>query len=148
MDNSGTQSLDKMNQFDGLDEVFEVSSEIIKEPSDTQITQPPKDGSDIKSDYDYSRAQLYTLIEKGQEAVQGALELAQQSDHPRAYEVAGQLIKSVGDVTDKLIDLQKKVHDIENPKKSQAQNVTNALFIGSTSELSKLLKQQKQSLDK
>ena len=148
MDNSGTQSRDKMNQFDGLDEVFEVSSEIVKEPSDTQITQPPKDGSDIKSDYDYSRAQLYTLIEKGQEAVQGALELAQQSDHPRAYEVAGQLIKSVGDVTDKLIDLQKKVHDIENPKKSQAQNVTNALFIGSTSELSKLLKQQKQSLDK
>jgi hypothetical protein len=137
-----------MNQFDGLDEVFEVSSEIVKEPTDTQITQPPKDGSDIKSDYDYSRAQLYTLIEKGQEAVQGALELAQQSDHPRAYEVAGQLIKSVGDVTDKLIDLQKKVHDIENPKKSQAQNVTNALFIGSTSELSKLLKQQKQSLDK
>jgi hypothetical protein len=148
MDNSGTQSRDKMNQFDGLDEVFEVSSEIVKEPTDTQITQPPKDGSDIKSDYDYSRAQLYTLIEKGQEAVQGALELAQQSDHPRAYEVAGQLIKSVGDVTDKLIDLQKKVHDIENPKKSQAQNVTNALFIGSTSELSKLLKQQKQSLDK
>jgi len=113
-----------MNQFDGLDEVFEVTSDIVKEATPAEIVEPPKKDSDIKDDYEYSRAQLYTLISKGQEAVQGALELAQQSDHPRAYEVAGQLIKSVGDVTDKLIDLQK------------------------TSELAKLLKQQKQSLDK
>jgi hypothetical protein len=149
MDNSGTQSQDKTNQFDGLDAVFEVSSEIVKETSNTDIVEPAKLGTDVKDDYEYSRAQLYTLISKGQEAVQGALELAQQSDHPRAYEVAGQLIKSVGDVTDKLIDLQKKVSEIENPKKgNQPQNVTNALFVGSTSELAKLLKQQKQSLDK
>lgn len=149
MDNSGTQSQDKTNQFDGLDAVFEVSSEIVKETSNPDIVEPPKLGTDIKDDYEYSRAQLYTLISKGQEAVQGALDLAQQSDHPRAYEVAGQLIKSVGDVTDKLIDLQKKVNEIENPKKgNQPQNVTNALFVGSTSELAKLLKQQKQSLDK
>jgi hypothetical protein len=149
MDNSGIQSQDKMNQFDGLDEVFEVTSDIVKESSAAEIVEPPKKESDIKDDYEYSRAQLYTLISKGQEAVQGALELAQQSDHPRAYEVAGQLIKSVGDVTDKLIDLQKKVNEIENPKKgNQPQNVTNALFVGSTSELAKLLKQQKQSLDK
>jgi len=142
----GTQSQDKMNQFDGLDEVFEVSSEIVKESTPTEITEPPKNNNDIKDDYDYSRAQLYTLIMKGQEAVQGALDLAQQSDHPRAYEVAGQLIKSVGDVTDKLIDLQKKVNEIENPKKSVGpQNVTNALFVGSTAELSKLLKQQKKA---
>jgi hypothetical protein len=138
-----------MNQFDGLDEVFEVTSDIVKEATPAEIVEPPKKDSDIKDDYEYSRAQLYTLISKGQEAVQGALELAQQSDHPRAYEVAGQLIKSVGDVTDKLIDLQKKVNEIENPKKgNQPQNVTNALFVGSTSELAKLLKQQKQSLDK
>ncbi len=149
MDKSGIQSQDKMNQFDGLDEVFEVTSDIVKEATPAEIVEPPKKDSDIKDDYEYSRAQLYTLISKGQEAVQGALELAQQSDHPRAYEVAGQLIKSVGDVTDKLIDLQKKVNEIENPKKSnQPQNVTNALFVGSTSELAKLLKQQKQSLDK
>ena len=149
MDNSGTQSQDKTNQFDGLDAVFEVSSEIVKDASIPDIVEPSKVGTDIKDDYEYSRAQLYTLISKGQEAVQGALELAQQSDHPRAYEVAGQLIKSVGDVTDKLIDLQKKVSEIENPKKgNQPQNVTNALFVGSTSELAKLLKQQKQSLDK
>lgn len=149
MDDSGTQSQDKTNQFDGLDAVFEVSSEIVKDASTPDIVEPPKVGTDIKDDYEYSRAQLYTLISKGQEAVQGALELAQQSDHPRAYEVAGQLIKSVGDVTDKLIDLQKKVNEIENPKKgNQPQNVTNALFVGSTSELAKLLKQQKQSLDK
>jgi len=149
MENNGTQSQDKTNQFDGLDAVFEVSSEIIKDAPPADIVEPPQAGTDIKNDYDYSRAQLYTLISKGQEAVQGALELAQQSDHPRAYEVAGQLIKNVGDVTDKLIDLQKKLSEIENPKKNnQPQNVTNALFIGSTSELSKLLKQQKQSLDK
>ena len=149
MDDSGTQSQDKTNQFDGLDAVFEVSSEIVKEAPTADIMEPPKLGNDIKDDYEYSRSQLYTLISKGQEAVQGALELAQQSDHPRAYEVAGQLIKSVGDVTDKLIDLQKKVNEIENPKKgNQPQNVTNALFVGSTSELAKLLKQQRQSLDK
>lgn len=149
MDDSGTQSQDKTNQFDGLDAVFEVSSEIVKEAPTADIVEPPKLGNDIKDDYEYSRSQLYTLISKGQEAVQGALELAQQSDHPRAYEVAGQLIKSVGDVTDKLIDLQKKVNEIENPKKgNQPQNVTNALFVGSTSELAKLLKQQRQSLDK
>jgi len=149
MDDSGTQSQDKTNQFDGLDAVFEVSSEIVKEAPTAEIVEPPKLGNDIKDDYEYSRSQLYTLISKGQEAVQGALDLAQQSDHPRAYEVAGQLIKSVGDVTDKLIDLQKKVSEIENPKKgNQPQNVTNALFGGSTSELAKLLKQQRQSLDK
>ena len=149
MENNGTQSQDKMSdEFSGLDQVFGVSSEIVKDSITPEIAEPPKKGTDIKDDYEYSRAQLYTLISKGQEAVQGALDLAQQSDHPRAYEVAGQLIKSVGDVTDKLIDLQKKVNEIENPKKAPAQNVTNALFVGSTSELSKLLKQQKQSLDK
>lgn len=142
MDNSGTQSQDKTNQFDGLDAVFEVSSEIVKETSNTDIVEPPKVGTDVKDDYEYSRAQLYTLISKGQEAVQGALELAQQSDHPRAYEVAGQLIKSVGDVTDKLIDLQKKLKDVEEDTVKTTNNVTNnAVFVGSTSDLSKLLKQ-------
>jgi hypothetical protein len=97
---------------------------------------------DIKKDYEYTRANLYSLIEKGQEAINGIMELAGESDSPRAYEVAGQLIKSVADTTDKLIDLQKKVKDIEDESTKTTNNVTNnAVFVGSTSELSKLLKQ-------
>ena len=81
---------------------------------------------------------------KGQEAVDGILDVARSSDHPRAYEVAGQLIKNVGDVADKLIDLQKKMKDLDAEEKKITQNTTNALFVGSTAELQKLLKQQKE----
>lgn len=97
----------------------------------------------LKKDYDYTRGNLYSLIEKGQEAVDGILELAQESDSPRAFEVAGQLIKHVGDVADKLVDLQKKVKDIEKEdgKSSTSTNVTNnAVFFGSTADLQKFLK--------
>ena len=83
---------------------------------------------------------MYSIIEKGQEALNGILELAQESEMPRAYEVAGQLIKNVADATDKLIDLQKKLKDIDEQKVKGPTNVTNALFVGSTAELSKLLK--------
>ena len=98
---------------------------------------------DVDKDYKYTRGQLYSLIEKGQEAINGIMELAGESASPRAYEVAGQLIKSVADTTDKLADLQKKLKDIEeDATKKGPNNVTNnALFVGSTSELSKLLKQ-------
>lgn len=97
---------------------------------------------DIKKDYEYTRANLYSLIEKGQEAINGIMELAGEGGSPRAYEVAGQLIKNVGDVTDKLIDLQKKLKDVEEESTKTTNNVTNnAVFVGSTSELSKLLKQ-------
>ena len=97
---------------------------------------------DIEKDYKYTRGQLYSIIEKGQEAINGILELAQESEMPRAYEVAGQLIKNVADATDKLMDLQKKMKDIDEDKQKTQNNVTNnALFVGSTSELSKLLKQ-------
>jgi hypothetical protein len=97
---------------------------------------------DVKKDYEYTRANLYSLIEKGQEAINGILELAGEGESPRAYEVAGQLIKSVGDVTDKLMDLQKKLKDVEEETSKTTNNVTNnALFVGSTAELSKLLKQ-------
>lgn len=96
---------------------------------------------DIKKDYEYTRVNLYSLIEKGQEAINGILELAGEGGSPRAYEVAGQLIKSVGDVTDKLMDLQKKLKDIEEDRGIKGPtNVTNALFVGSTAELAKLLK--------
>ena len=95
---------------------------------------------DITKDYEYTRGNLYSIIEKGQEAINGILELAQDSEMPRAYEVAGQLIKSVSDATDKLMDLQKKLKDV-NEDSPKTNNVTNnALFVGSTSELSKMLK--------
>ena len=96
---------------------------------------------EVKKDYDYTRGNLYSLIEKGQEAINGIMEVAGETASPRAYEVAGQLIKSVADTTDKLADLHKKVKDIEedNPKK-QSTVTNNALFVGSTSELSKMLK--------
>ena len=96
---------------------------------------------DITKDYESTRCNLYSIIEKGQEAINGILELAQDSEMPRAYEVAGQLIKSVSDATDKLMDLQKKLKDVEEDSPQKGPNtVNNALFVGSTAELAKLLK--------
>ena len=96
---------------------------------------------DVEKDYEYTRGNLYSIIEKGQEAINGILELAQESEMPRAYEVAGQLIKSVADATDKLMDLQKKLKDVNEEKESKGPTtVNNALFVGSTAELQKLLK--------
>ena len=104
---------------------------------------------DITKDYEYTRGNLYSIIEKGQEAINGILELAQDSEMPRAYEVAGQLIKSVSDATDKLMDLQKKLKDVNEESVAKGPtNVTNALFVGSTSDLSKLIKAQSDSKDK
>ena len=134
------------NNYEDLDKALNIESSIVDvEKSSTSIDIPIDDSSsrsdDIKKDYEYSRANLYSLIEKGQEAINGIMELAGEGGSPRAYEVAGQLIKSVGDVADKLIDLQKKVKEVEDDA-SKTTNVTNnAVFIGSTSELSKLLKQ-------
>ena len=96
---------------------------------------------DVEKDYSYTRGQLYSLIEKGKEAINGIMELAGESASPRAYEVAGQLIKSVADTTDKLVDLQKKVKELDEDSPKSPNSVTNnALFVGSTSELSKMLK--------
>jgi hypothetical protein len=127
-------------KYEGLEKALDIESsilskEIIKDIKEIEIPNDPKE------DYDYTRKNLYNLIEKGQEAINGILELAQESEHPRAFEVAGQLIKSVGDVTDKLLDLQKKMKDLDAPTKKGATTVNNALFVGSTAELSKLLKQ-------
>ena len=104
---------------------------------------------DVEKDYEYTRGNLYSIIEKGQEAINGILELAQDSEMPRAYEVAGQLIKSVSDATDKLMDLQKKVKDVneDSPQKGPS-TVNNALFVGSTAELAKLLKNGAKQEDK
>ena len=100
-----------------------------------------KNKNDVDKDYEYTRGQLYSLIEKGQEAINGIMEVAGESASPRAYEVAGQLIKSVADSTDKLMDLQKKLKEVEEDIQKTTNNVTNnSLFVGSTAELSKLLK--------
>ena len=133
-------------KFDKLNETFNVEGEIVPVETEAVVEKIEKISTavdDIKKDYDYTRGNLYSLIEKGQEAINGILELAQESEMPRAYEVAGQLIKNVADATDKLMDLQKKLRDIEEEKVSKGPTtVNNALFVGSTAELAKLLKQQ------
>ena len=135
------------NKFDNLNEAFNVTGEIVsidkEESSTNKIEKVISTIDDVKKDYEYTRGNLYSLIEKGQEAINGILELARESEMPRAYEVAGQLIKNVSDATDKLMDLQKKLKDIEEERGVRGPtNVTNALFVGSTAELSKLLKNQ------
>lgn len=146
MPSQETQSQDKTNKFDGIENALDVESDIVPvakpevvTPVDTTSTK-----EQLKKDYEYTRGHLYSLVEKGQEAVDGILELAQESDQPRAFEVAGQLIKHVGDVADKLVDLQKKVNEIENPKKDKQVNTTNnTMFVGSTADLAKFLKKQR-----
>lgn len=132
-------------KFDGLNETFNVDSEIVslpeKETHIEKIDSLKSTTDDIKKDYEYTRGNLYSLIEKGQEAINGILELAQESEMPRAYEVAGQLIKNVADATDKLLDLQKKLKDVEAEEKVKGPStVNNALFVGSTADLAKMLK--------
>lgn len=131
-------------KFDDLNQTFNVSGEIIETEKilEGKIEEIKNTVNDVKKDYEYTRGNLYSLIEKGQEAINGILELAQESEMPRAYEVAGQLIKNVADATDKLMDLQKKLKDIEEEKQKGPTTVNNALFVGSTAELAKLLKQQ------
>ena len=130
--------------YDKLDNTFNVSSSevVVDKPESVGIQKPPRlTQDDITKDYEYTRGNLYSIIEKGQEAINGILELAQESEMPRAYEVAGQLIKSVSDATDKLMDLQKKLKDVNEEQQTKGPNtVNNALFVGSTAELQKLLK--------
>ena len=129
-----------MNNFDPIDEALNI--EVSRTPKISNIKKEDTSDNDVSKDYDYTRANLYSLIEKGQETLNGIMELAGDSASPRAYEVAGQIIKSVADTTDKLMDLQKKVKEVEEEKTKTTNNVTNnALFVGSTSELSKMLKQ-------
>ena len=139
-------------KFDELNDAFDVSGDIVS--SEIEKVEPAKErkdpnANDIKKDYEYTRGNLYSLIEKGQEAINGILELAQESEMPRAYEVAGQLIKNVADATDKLMELQKKLKDVEEEKQSKGPStVNNALFVGSTAELAKMLKSGLKEEDK
>ena len=136
-----------MNEnYDGIEEALNVEADIVPAepaPKPKKRTERIIDiDKDIKKDYDYSRGQLYDVIEKGQEALSGILDVANNTDHPRAYEVAGQLLKSVSDATEKLMALQQKMQDLEEgPKSKQKVTNNNALFVGSTAELSKLIKQ-------
>jgi hypothetical protein len=135
-----TKKFDKLNEtFNVVEEIEIASSE--RESVLEKIEKISIESDDVQKDYEYTRGNLYSLIEKGQEAINGILELAQETEAPRAYEVAGQLIKNVADATDKLLELQKKLKDIEEEKPRGPTTVNNALFVGSTAELSKLLKQ-------
>ena len=132
----------KDNKFDEINEALDTSIESsITEIQKDAVPIPKQETDDVTKDYEYTRGNLYSLIEKGQEALNGIMELAAESDSPRAYEVAGQLLKSVGDNTDKLLDLQKKLKELEEETGKPIGNVTNnAVFVGSTTELQKLLK--------
>lgn len=137
-------------KYNGLNKAFNIEDDTVDvevlpssdKNSSNETSSNEEIVNDIKKDYEYTRTNLYSLVEKGQEAIDGMIEIASETGQPRAYEVAGQLIKSVSDVTDKLMDLQKKLKDIEGEETKTTNNTTNnAIFVGSTSELSKILKQ-------
>jgi hypothetical protein len=131
-----------MNEFEkNMEQIFDI--EVTSEETEIIQEKPtaPVKKEDPEKDYEYTRGQLYDLIEKGQEAVQGALEVAQESGHPRAFEVAVNAMKQVSDMTDKLIDLQKKMKDLDAPIKGKGPTtVNNTMFVGSTADLQKMLK--------
>ena len=133
-----------MATFDGLDKVFGAEpSELQKHVEAVKPSLKKSETQDIKQDYEMSRANLHNLVMKGQEAVDGILDVARASDHPRAYEVAGQLIKHVADTTDKLIDLQGKMKELDKEDKKGPSTINNTMFVGSTADLQKMLKKQK-----
>ena len=138
------------NTDDVLNEVLGVLDPVEKELGLNKIdipvpviSRPSKEKEDVDADYEYQRENFYDLIEKGQDAIQGILNVAKESDHPRGYEVAGNLIKQVAEVTEKLGDLQEKMKRLKEVPNSAPKNVTNALFVGSTAELQKMLKGKK-----
>ncbi len=143
-----------MSTFDELDKTFNI--EPIKEEEITSVEVVSSESSleidsrqQLDKDYEYSRQQIYDLIDKGQKAITGIMDVASQTDHPRAYEVAFQGIKNVSELADKLMDLQKKLKDIEEEKVQKGPStVNNSVFFGSTADLQKFIKQQKQSEDK
>tara|TARA_B100000131_G_scaffold225571_1_gene217165 strand:- start:30 stop:461 length:432 start_codon:yes stop_codon:yes gene_type:complete len=133
-----------MSTYDPIDEALNTSSiEVSNTPENGCVTRKEslKNVTEVNKDYDYTRANLYSLIEKGQESLNGIMDVANETASPRAYEVAGQILKSVADTTDKLMELQKKVREVDEEMNKTTNNVTNnAVFVGSTTELSKMLK--------
>jgi hypothetical protein len=142
-----TKLEDKVNEILGIEPDNKPTLESLVEvenPSVPRIEDTNK--SDIDNDYKYSRDNYYDLIQKGQEAIEGILEIAKEGQHPRAYEVAGQLITNVAQTVDKLQDLQKKLKDLKDLPKTANQNIKNALFVGSTAELQKMLKRENENI--
>jgi len=133
-----------MSSYDPIDEALNTNSiEVSNTPENGCVTRKEslKNVTEVNKDYDYTRANLYSLIEKGQESLNGIMDVANETASPRAYEVAGQILKSVADTTDKLMELQKKVREVDEEMNKTTNNVTNnAVFVGSTTELSKMLK--------
>ena len=119
--------------------IDKIVPKIIPDNSEV-VPYQAESGDDIEKDYEYQRENFYNLVEKGSSAIDGILELAKESEHPRTYEVAGQLIKNVAEVTEKLGDLQEKMRRLKEVPSNAPKNVTNALFVGSTKELQKMLK--------
>ena len=131
---------------DILDEILDIeepTAELVEKKPDTLIVKRDNTLDDVDSDYKYQRENFYNLIERGQDAIDGILEVAKQSDHPRSYEVAGNLISQVADVTEKLSRLQSSMKRLKEVPSNAPKNVTNALYVGSTAELQKLLKGDK-----
>ena len=135
---------DNLNDILGI-ENEPVSTDDFKAPT---VRTEDKKKDDIDNDYVNSRENYYELIEKGQKAIDGILDIAKEGQHPRAYEVAGQLIGQVATVTDKLQDLQKKLKDLKEVPKNAGANIKNALFVGSTAELQKMLKNENTESEK
>ena len=134
---------DKLNEVLGIAEVDKTyENEVIPKKINTEITVP--DDKDPEIDFETGRKNLYNLIDKGNEAIDGILNLAKEGEHPRAYEVAGQLIKTVSEVSQNLLDLQDKLKKVKEVPNTGPKNVTNALFVGSTTELQKMLKDKTQ----
>ena len=126
------------NLEDNMENILNL--DVVPEPQ--PIKKESKGNLDDRDkDYEYTRGELYSLIDQGQEAVRGALEVAQESGHPRAFEVAVNAMKNVADMTDKLADLHKKMKDLDEDKSGPSKVTNNAMFVGSTSELQKMLKQ-------
>ena len=134
------------NTKDILDEILDIeesTAEFVEKKPNTLTIKRDDTLEDIDTDYKYQRENFYNLIERGQDAIDGILEVAKQSDHPRSYEVAGNLISQVADVTEKLSRLQSSMKRLKEVPSNAPKNVTNALYVGSTAELQKLLKKDK-----
>ena len=127
------------NKLNVLDNVLGIT-DVVEQTTSTVTLPEVKVPKEVDNDYEYQRRNFYQLVERGQDAIDGILELAKESEHPRSYEVAGQLIKNVADVTEKLGELQLKIQKLKEVQNNAPKNVTNALFVGSTSELQKMLK--------
>ena len=131
---------DALDEVLGIADVVENSVEVVSPPKPVLVPKTENNEVDVDNDYKYQRENFYNLIERGQDAIDGILDLARESENARTYEVAGNLIKQVAEVTEKLGDLQSKMKKLKEVPNSAPKNVTNALFVGSTAELQKMLK--------